>query len=182
MFLSQADLFTYEGSVSEEKSQNCVSSYISGSSKLDNETLLSIINSNGKQVERVTNRGDEVDSYRNLNKPEFFSFKQRKEDDKGKVSGYGKVVVLSDAVFKVSESSRQRVIKQGSRNVHAYVRGCFENCFDGVFTPDESFLCVTYNPYFKEWFFERESGNLLDKDLKCKEVVLFGANVYLRRE
>lgn len=153
--------------------------FIDTASRLQKDAVESIINSNGKRIPRNTSVGDTVDAYRNLNKPEFFSCKQTKGENKGKVSCYAKVIVLGDVCFKVSEASRQRILKQQSRNVHAFVRGEFLDCFDGKFTPDDSFICTTYNPYKGDWFYIRESGEPIPRNTTSRFAILHGSNVYL---
>lgn len=153
--------------------------FIDTNSRLSGNTVKSIINSQGKQIARLTAVGDMVESYRNLNKPEFFSCKQVAGENKGKVSCYAKVIVLGDATFKVSEASRQRILREKSRNVHAFVRGEFLDCFDGVFIPDESFICTTYNPYFGEWFYNKQTMEFIPRDAKSRFAILHGSNVYL---
>lgn len=54
-------------------------------------------------------------------------------------------VTLSECEFVVSEKSRQRVLKEGRRNVHAYVRGRLENFTPAA--PDFLNRKIYYNPY-----------------------------------
>lgn len=152
---------------------------IEGQSRLNLDAVTSTINSNGKKIDRTLRVGDMVESYRNLNKPEFFSCKATKGENKGKVACYSKIIVLGDVAFKVSEASRQRILKQKSRNVHAYVKGEFLDCYDGIFKPDDSLICVTYNPYKADWFYHRDSGEVLDKSVRSRYAILNGSNVYL---
>lgn len=59
------------------------------------------------------------------------------------VIGHADTVFLKDAVPKISEAGRQRVIKEGRKNVHAVLRGVLAD------TSEEPFLGLgmTYNPY-----------------------------------
>lgn len=60
-----------------------------------------------------------ADVYRNLNKRGiWYSVRQG-----GKVVAHAKTVLLHDVRFIVSEAGRQRVLRTGRRNVHAFVRG-----------------------------------------------------------
>lgn len=81
------------------------------------------------------------------------------------VVGYADVVYMLDVKFKVGEKSRQRVIRENQKNVHAYVVGsildtegfisrCDDECYSNgdLRTYKEMDLLklstkVTYNPY-----------------------------------
>ena len=60
--------------------------------------------------------------YYNL-KRAVWSVKAMEGAFKGKVIGYANAVVLSDAHTVVSEASRQRVLREQRKNVHAYIDG-----------------------------------------------------------
>ena len=66
-----------------------------------------------------------------------------------KVIGYSENIRLKDAKFVVSEKSRQRVIKEGKKYVHAFVVG--ELVDEWILK--ESFETVRYNPYISGSFF-----------------------------
>lgn len=78
--------------------------------------------------------------YFNLNK-KCFSIRR-----KGIVVAHVDKVFVTNALFKVSEAGRRRVLKEKRKNVHAYVVGeiCSGSVKDGVE--------VTYNPYLFENF------------------------------
>ena len=162
-----------------DTNQNPWVDFIKGESRVNSGAMLSIINSNGNLIERSISIGDLVDCYRNLNKPEYFSCKQRKGENKNKVIGYGKIIVLKTPVFKVSEAGRQRVLKKRQKNVHAYVTGKFCDAFDGIFMPDQTFTEITYNPYDSGVFFNRITGDPIEPSINTKYAVLSGSNVYL---
>lgn len=62
-----------------------------------------------------------------------------------KVLGHSPVVVLGNATFEVSEAGRQRVLREKTKNVHAYVVG---NFLETVHNEDISKMAeVYYNPY-----------------------------------
>jgi hypothetical protein len=63
-----------------------------------------------------------------------------------RVVSHEAVVVLSDASFKVSEAGRQRVIREGRKNVHAGVEGFVESN-TAIKEIPVSAIKVTYNPY-----------------------------------
>jgi hypothetical protein len=65
---------------------------------------------------------------------------------KGLVIDHLNEVVLTNAVFKVNESGRQRVLKEKRKNVHAYVIG------DIQAGRIKKGLEITYNPYLFENF------------------------------
>lgn len=61
-----------------------------------------------------------VEVYRNLTKKDGVWYSVRQN---GKVVGHTKWIFLEDCYFRVSEASRQRVIRTGHKNVHAFVVG-----------------------------------------------------------
>lgn len=61
-------------------------------------------------------------------------------------------VGLTDVRFIVSESGRQRVLREKVKNVHAFVEGTL-----GLTQPIEG-VAVSYNPYKAPTFVERDSG------------------------
>jgi hypothetical protein len=84
--------------------------------------------------------------YRNLHETNGFKYSIKQN---GKVVGRTNQIVLKDVKFKVNEKSRQRVVREKSKNVHAYVVG-------KIIPSIENFAClsgkVTYNPYINETF------------------------------
>lgn len=58
-------------------------------------------------------------------------------------------VFLENVTFKVYEKGRQRVLREGKKNVHAFVIG---NLVDGLPDLCYSRIRVIYNPYFCEKF------------------------------
>lgn len=98
--------------------------------------------------------------YWNLHK-KCFSLRDQKTR---KVYDWKDEVVLQDCTFKVSESGRQRVIREKKKNVHAGIVGEVILNLDelwnkyGHIAPVE----VTYNPYAKEYFFDKKKGHILN--------------------
>ncbi len=92
--------------------------------------------------------GQKVFVYRNLHR-KCYSVKSVKT---GRVIAHVDSIDLADAVFKVSESGRQRVLKSRQKNVHAGVMG---------YITDVSIVCqpikVTYNPYRFDSFIRRDN-------------------------
>ena len=121
---------------------------------------------------RLTEHGDLVDCYRNLNKPSMFSVRQREGLHKGLVSGYARAVILAAPVFVVSEKSRQRVLQPGGvRNVHAFVRGRFHSAFSSDLRPEvmQNLIRVSYSPYVSSRFFQLErtsAGEVVRSSIK----------------
>jgi hypothetical protein len=60
--------------------------------------------------------------------------------------GHADSLRLSNARFQVSESGRQRVLREKRKNVHAFVIGEIEEKPIACITP------IGYNPYFNETF------------------------------
>lgn len=92
-----------------------------------------------------------VDVYRNLN-DDCISVRSRESEDYGAVVSHEQKVHISDAVFVVQQSGRQRVIESGQKNVHAFVRGKWDE--------SEKVICgepVTYNPYEYGHFVHEET-------------------------
>ena len=102
-----------------------------------------------------------ADVYRNL-RDGCWSVRSRERDDRyGLVVARVSDVLVKDASFVVSEAGRKRVLAEGRKNVHAYVRGVVDVDLTGTRegVPDsfwwnwwnnelwESGVSVTYNPY-----------------------------------
>jgi len=83
------------------------------------------------------------------------------------VVGHAKALELVEAELKVSEAGRQRVIREGKKNVHAYIKGIAVNVQGFVpfkdrvlhsnvcLSPavrDREWLHITYNPYTMDSF------------------------------
>lgn len=110
----------------------------------------------GKTPALIHTRGD---VYWNLHK-KCWSFRDLKTR---KVVLHAKSLTLQAAEFHVSESGRQRVLREKRKNVHAVVRGTLVayTALDGTHVNDrtrfrdESVTDVTYNPYKYETFVVR---------------------------
>ena len=91
--------------------------------------------------------------YYNLHK-KLWSIKALEGGNKNKVIAHARYIELSDVTPKVSQSGRQRVIKEGCKNVHAGLVGNLK--FDGDYIPFDDYSAtrkqVTYNPYLYESF------------------------------
>ena len=85
--------------------------------------------------------------YYNLHKS-CWSIKALEGAQKGKVIEHAKQVILFDAVPRVSEAGRQRVLKERSKNVHAGIIGkLFMHSTEVVENSSAGFKEITYNPY-----------------------------------
>jgi hypothetical protein len=96
--------------------------------------------------------GQKVKVYFNLHK-QCFSIKDIKT---GLVVAHASELTLRDCSFKVSESGRQRVLREKRKNVHAYVVGTF--VWDMAQTNLDNH--ALYNPY-KYSSFVNENGQPL---------------------
>lgn len=92
----------------------------------------------------------EVQAYFNLRRKEF-SVQRRNGKGGWVVWFYAPELNLKDVSFRVSEASRQRVIREGRKNVHAYVRGTL------VKDIPETPTAATYNPYKYGSFVEKDT-------------------------
>ena len=66
---------------------------------------------------------------------------------KGRVIAHESHVTLTDCTFKVSETQRQRVIRDKCRSVHAYVVGHWEGGKSNATHAPVGAQRFTYNPY-----------------------------------
>ncbi|MBA4172816.1 MAG: hypothetical protein C0511_09230 [Hyphomicrobium sp.] len=80
--------------------------------------------------------------YFNLHRRQF-SVKALEGPDKGRVIMHRDFVALTDVTFRVREAGRQRVIREGRKNVHAFVIGTLGYDAEGWAAP----AAIRYNPY-----------------------------------
>ena len=104
-----------------------------------------------------------VDVYKNLHK-NIWSIRNRKT---GKVIAHQDEVNVLDAKFVVQPGGRQRVLQEGRKNVHAFVRGTLAT-YQEVLDDPRTFYLITphlvrYNPYQADHFFYRNPENRIDK-------------------
>ena len=83
--------------------------------------------------------------YFNLHK-KVFSIKALEGPCKGRVIAHRRELMLYDAVFKVSEAGRQRVLREKRKNVHAGVVGHWFGAYEPE-VANQADIAVTYNPY-----------------------------------
>lgn len=91
-----------------------------------------------------------VDVYRNLNQ-KCFSIRSREKETYGKVIARAQSVAVRNVKFVVQPAGRDRVLKTGVKNVHAFIRGDLvtdvspEDAWHS--TPKGNFECgVSYSP------------------------------------
>jgi len=64
-----------------------------------------------------------------------------------KVVGYCEAVWFKDALFKVSEAGRQRVLREKRKNVHAVVCGTLLQAGSIYNFPLNGYVSIIYDPY-----------------------------------
>jgi hypothetical protein len=79
----------------------------------------------------------------------------------GRVAYHANMVMLGNCKFKVSEAGRLRVLKQGRKNVHAFIYGDLL-AIDMPITVKDDARQVTYNPYKYETFVSRDTLERID--------------------
>lgn len=95
--------------------------------------------------------GKKVKVYFNLHK-KLYSIQHE-----GKVIAHAKHVAVDNPTFKVSEAGRQRVLKEGQKNVHAFVVGHLDGHHSDFAT--EGKTRVSYNPRKGSHFVESGTAN-----------------------
>ena len=84
----------------------------------------------------------------------------------GLVKAHLNRVYLHDVEFRVSESGRQRVIREQRKNVHAYAVGTMEGKVDlWSLNP----VKVSYNPYKSGTFVTKDGGSIHSAPMACLE-------------
>lgn len=97
--------------------------------------------------------GQRIRIYRNLNNGTM-SVQTHTKGVGWRVAGNVTNAIVAGVTFKVSEASRQRVIREGCKNVHAWGEGVLLAEFDrSVAAP----IDLEYNPYVHATFVERHS-------------------------
>src|SRR5690606_22096230 len=99
--------------------------------------------------------GQRVKVYRNLNKPEFFSIMAADGPAAGRVLGYAKAVEIANVTFRISQKSRERLLRDKRRNVHAFAVGTLVSVADELPADSLSWARITYQPYTQGFFFDR---------------------------
>jgi len=84
--------------------------------------------------------------YFNLHKRKF-SVKAMEGENKGRVVAHVDSIHLLDAVFKVSQAGRARVLREQKKYVHAGVIGYWTEDIEADRAMAAATDCITYNPY-----------------------------------
>ena len=146
---------------------------------MENGRMHSVIKSRKKEHHRYIEKGDKLDVYRNLNRPNFFSAKAKSGQFKNLVAGYARCYILKDVGFFVG-TGREKAIAEQTRNVHAYARGVLVDAFDGLITELNGMRAITYNPFNedKPYFHFKDTGELIE-GIVFDSVIVQGANVWV---
>lgn len=105
--------------------------------------------------------------YRNLHHGLSFSIRER-----GKVIDRISDFEAKNVKFKVNESGRKRVIKDGCKNVHAFITTS-DYSLDSTFSA-KSLARITYNPYKNPFFIV---NNL--PIFEAEKVIFTGGHCYI---
>lgn len=123
--------------------------------------------------ERTTEIGLNVDVYRNLHTNNGYSIRCAKTK---LVLTHCSTVHLINARFHVSESGRQKTVREKRKRVHAFVRG--ELVAYNVLVPND-FVKVLYNPYHTPLFMESETNTPI---MEAEEVICCGKYAYAKKK
>lgn len=86
--------------------------------------------------------------------------------------GHWSKLSLSDVTFRVQPAGRDRVRREGKKNVHAFACGTYDT---RSLSGSTDMRKITYNPYrFDSFVYEDD----LTPVTKCDRVVLSGHNVW----
>jgi hypothetical protein len=96
-----------------------------------------------------------VEVYRNINKPGPQMWYSIRQD--GLVVGHTKDITLKNVYFVVREAGRQRVLKTGRKNVHAWVLGYLDRSGRQRYGLGKE-RAGMYNPRFSDSFMILEEG------------------------
>ena len=87
-----------------------------------------------------------VRCYFNLHK-KVWSIVAMEGEQKGRVIQHATTVLLCEATPKVSQKGRERVLREGRKNVHAYVEGLLSYAGNTELAVPAISTEITYNPY-----------------------------------
>jgi hypothetical protein len=95
--------------------------------------------------------GDRVKVYRNLRGPKgqkTYSLVGRL----GRVVAHVTEIILTDVTFVVRPAGREKVRREGRKNVHAFVVGTYRRSAMGINASESLPIRITYNPYKDKMF------------------------------
>jgi len=84
------------------------------------------------------------------------------DDRYGRVVSHEQKMHLTDVEFIVQESGQKRVRESGTRNVHAFVRGEWDDSERIIFGEE-----IVYNPFTQGGFEHKPSGEVVECADKC---------------
>jgi hypothetical protein len=96
---------------------------------------------------------------------------------KGSTVRHADSLRLEDVTFTVQPAGRARVLREGVKNVHAYVRGQIV-AIDASQPDGDGWLEVTYNPYRYDSFITTLDGLPI---YAARDVIIQDKRVYARR-
>lgn len=111
--------------------------------------------------------------YFNLHK-KLWSIKALEGPSKGKVIYHDDRVDLTNVEFKVQKSGRARVLREGRKNVHAFVIGNVTPCLFHIDNAEP----VRYNPYIAGHFYSLQDGRTVNKSAKA--TLIKGKGVFIQ--
>lgn len=91
--------------------------------------------------------------YWNLHKA-CWSVRAAEGPQRGRVVAHMERLTLTNCTLKVSEAGRQRVLREGRKNVHAGVVGEWVEAA-GYVQPVQGDVRLHYNPYRAPWFYQK---------------------------
>jgi hypothetical protein len=124
-----------------------------------------------RELDWAAHLGKQTRIYRNLQNGRMSL--QAKVGKNWKVVGHALDCVLEDVAFRVTESTRQRVLTQQRRTVPAWGQGRLigiKNPY--IYAP----INLTYNPFLSDRFLERGTKNRI---IYCKYLVVRNNQVWL---
>ncbi|QIR16564.1 hypothetical protein [Shewanella aestuarii] len=104
---------------------------------------------------RSLEMGQTVKVYRNLNN-QMFSIVATSGTFKNKVVAHAQSVLLSQVVFKISQSGKRRAVLEKTRNVHAWAVGTLET-IDPAKTQYRNLSPISYNPFTSDSFYYKDN-------------------------
>lgn len=107
-----------------------------------------------------------IDVYRNLN-DDCLSIRSREPEDYGQVVAHKQKISVRDAEFVVQESGQQKCREEGVKNVHAFVRGEWDDTVTVLYGN-----YITYNPYKHDNFYSPD----LDAEVEAADEVIVTTN------
>ena len=95
----------------------------------------------------------------------------------GRVIDRADNILLINPSFIVRQGGRKRVIKEGKKNVHAFVVGYRPSKFtteewDEYYHADKDWRDVTYNPYKNTTFVYKDTGEIVGNDMTMVKLMI----------